>query len=402
MFFEILEENMTKILSRLFLKNGTNPAEPKARAAVGRFSGILGMVCNVLLFALKLIAGTLSGSLSITADAMNNLSDASSSLVTLIGFKLAEKPADEHHPYGHARFEYLSGLAVAALIVVIGVELAKTSVQKIITPEEVEFSLISILILVCSIGVKLWLSLINGHLSKLINSTALAATAADSRNDCISTGAVLLAMIVEAVTGWRIDGYMGLAVALFILYSGAMLAKDTISPLLGEAASPELRQMILDEIGQTPEILGYHDLMVHDYGPGQRFASLHVEMDHRADPLLCHTIIDDLERECLESHGIHLVIHYDPVVTDDPELTRLRGEVTRLLQEEDPRLDTHDFRISASSGHTNLIFDVTIPRDLMGKEKLIKQKLDTQLNRLESGKYYTVITFDPAAFNGED
>ncbi len=390
---------MTKLFLHLYCKNADQTQDPKVRSAIGRLSGVVGILCNMLLFIGKLLVGTLSGSVSITADAMNNLTDASSSVVTLIGFKLAEKPADEDHPYGHARFEYLSGLAVAALILIIGFELAKGSLEKILHPEATSFSLLVVLILVGSILIKLWLSLFNGKLGKMISSTTLAATATDSRNDCIATGAVLLAMGIEALTSWPVDGYMGLAVALFILYSGWGLAKDTISPLLGEAASPELQEMIVDEICKDPLVLGYHDLMVHDYGPGQRFASIHVEMNRNVDPLLCHEVIDNLERECLQSHGIHLVIHYDPVVTDDPEMNRLHALVDEILADIDPRLHTHDFRMALSTGHQNLIFDVTLPHDLNGREKVIQQTLEAALAHREPVKYYTVITFDPTAFN---
>ena len=390
---------MTKLLLRLFVKNPEDTNDPKTRAAVGKLSGIVGILSNLLLFAGKLVVGTLSGSVSITADAMNNLSDASSSIVTFLGFKLAEKPADEDHPYGHARFEYLSGLAVAALIIVIGFELAKTSVQKILNPSAVTFSLVTICVLIGSIAIKLWLSLFNRTLGKKIHSSALNATAADSRNDCISTGAVLLAGIVEYFTAWRIDGYMGLAVALFILWSGANLAKETINPLLGEAASPELQERIVDYVSAHPKVLGYHDLMVHDYGPGQRFATLHVEMDQNEDPLKCHEIIDDMERECLKSHNVHLVIHYDPVVTDDPELNRLLDATRDTLISIDPRLQPHDFRMVRSDGHTNLIFDVALPSDLQDRKKEIRRTVETQLSQQENTDIYAVITFDPAAFN---
>lgn len=390
---------MTNLLLRLFIKDRQNTTDSKVRAAIGMLSGIVGIVCNVLLAVGKLVLGTLAASVSITADALNNLSDAASSIVTLVGFRLAEMPADANHPYGHARFEYLSGLAVSAMIVVIGVELAKSSVMKIFNPAPVEFSGAVAVVLVGSIAVKLWMSVFNRKLGGMIDSSTLAATAADSRNDCISTGAVLIAAIVEYVTSWTVDGYMGLAVALFILYSGAKLARETISPLLGEAASPELQQLIVDYIGSNPKVLGYHDLMVHDYGPGQRFASIHVEMDKDEDPLVCHEIIDDMERECFCSHGIHLVIHYDPVVTDNPELDRMRRLVTTLLQVKDSRLSMHDFRMVPGAGHTNLIFDVSLPNDLLGQEQQIKRTLEAALNDLGEGTYYTVITFDPENFN---
>ena len=285
---------MIKLMLRLFVKNYENKEDSKVRASVGRLSGAVGIGANCLLFAGKLMAGLISGSMSIMADAMNNLTDAASSIVTLIGFRLAEQPADEDHPYGHARYEYLSGLAVAALIVVIGFELAKGSVEKIFNPVAVEASWVAVAVLVASMAVKLWLAAFNRKLGRHIDSQTLMATAADSRNDVIATGAVLVSTMVERFSGWKVDGYMGLAVALFILYSGAMLAKETISPLLGENATPELRKLILDTVQSDERVLGYHDLMVHDYGPGQRFASLHVEMDQREDPLLCHEIIDNL------------------------------------------------------------------------------------------------------------
>ena len=372
-----------------------------ARARAGKLSGIVGIAANAVLFLGKLLVGTVSGSVSITADAMNNLSDASSAIVTYLGFRLAEKPADEDHPYGHARYEYLSGLAVAAMIIVIGFELAKTSFEKILNPTAVRFSAVTAAVLAASILVKLSLALFNGKLGKRIQSATLAATAADSRNDCVATGAVLIASVIEHFLNVRIDGFMGMAVALFILYSGAMLAKDTISPLLGEAASPELKQLIVDYVEQQPKVLGYHDLMVHDYGPGQRFATLHVEMDNREDPLLCHELIDDMERECLQSHNIHLVIHYDPVITNDPELNRLREKCIGLLRRRDPRLSLHDFRMVQGAAHTNLIFDVSLPMNLRGQEKALKKGLEQALNEDSAMTYHTVITFDPAEFNTE-
>lgn len=388
---------MTKLLLRIFVKNHQDPTQPQVRGAIGKLSGTVGIVCNLLLFVFKLVVGTISGAVSITADAMNNLSDASSAVVTLIGFKLAEKPADADHPYGHARYEYLLGLAVAGLIVVIGFELAKTSVEKILHPAEVIFSLPVCIVLVGSILVKLWMGLFNRRLGKMVNSTALLATAADSRNDAISTTAVLLAGILGTAFGWKIDGWMGLAVALFILYSGAMLAKETISPLLGENASPELRQQIAELVSSVPEVLGYHDLMVHDYGPGQRFASMHVEMDQSADPLSCHELIDNLERACLQQLKVNLIIHYDPVVIGDAEMDRMRQVVQTLLGQQDERISIHDFRMVRGQGHSNLIFDVALPPELMQHQQAVKRRLDEDLAENEPGTYYTVITFDMGA-----
>ena len=390
---------MTSLLLKIFVPNHRQPQLPAVRSAIGSLSGAVGICCNLLLFAFKLVIGTLSGSVSITADAMNNLSDASSSIVTLLGFKLSEKPADDHHPYGHARYEYLSGLAVAALILVIGFELLKTSIGKILNPTPTEFSLWVAGVLLGSIAVKLWMSRFNTLLGRKIQSTTLLATAADSRNDVVSTAAVLLAAVVEAVSGWRIDGVMGLGVAVFILYSGITLGKDTISPLLGENASPELRQQIIDILKSDRKVLGYHDLMVHDYGPGQRFASVHVEMDYREDPLKCHTRIDNLERRCLEQHRVHMVIHYDPIVVGDLELDAMRTKVNIILHTINDRLSIHDFRMVPGSSHTNLIFDVALPVDLRGQEKIIQAALETALNDLGEETFYTVITFDHAAFN---
>ena len=390
---------MTNWLLRTFIKNSDRSEDPKVRAAIGILSGIVGIVCNVLLCGGKLAVGIATGSVSITADAMNNLSDATSSVVTMLGFRLAERPADGEHPFGHARYEYLSGLAVSALILIIGVELAKSSLDKVLHPAAVEFGWTTAAVLVGSILVKLWMSLFNTRLGKTIHSATLAATAADSRNDVITTSAVLLAALIEHFTAFRADGWMGLAVSCFILYSGVGLAKDTISPLLGENADPELREKIVDNIRACPKVLGFHDLMVHDYGPGQRFASIHVEMDRREDPMECHEIIDDLERECLKSHGVHLVIHYDPIVTDDPELDRMHVRVEQLLHTYDIRLGVHDFRMVPGKGHVNLIFDVVLPTDLRGQEADITAALEKALNQSSGVTYYPVITFDQSSFN---
>ena len=390
---------MTNLLLRLFVREHENLSSPSARSAIGQLSGRVGIGCNVLLFLMKLLAGTLSGSVSITADALNNLSDASGSIVTLIGFKMADKPADQHHPYGHARAEYLSGLAVAVLILFIGFELVKSSVQKIFLPSPVSFTLLSGAVLLVSIGIKLWMALFNRALGKRIQSTALLAAAADSRNDCIATSAVLAAALIEQFTLIPIDGYMGLGVAAFILWSGWNLAKDTISPLLGENADPELRKQIASYVLSQPKVLGYHDLMVHDYGPGSRFASLHVEMDYREDPLDCHEWIDTIEWECLRNLNVHLVIHYDPIITDDPELQRLKAETFRLLKQMDERLSLHDFRMVPGRRHMNLVFDVPLPEDLEANKARIRQNIEEALNEEGPMVYHVKITYDNTAFD---
>lgn len=390
---------MTNLIIKKFIKNYEDTANPKVRAAYGKLAGFVGILCNVILFGAKITIGTIAASVSITADAVNNLSDATSSIISLVGFKLAERPADEDHPYGHARYEYLSGLAVAALIIVIGFELAKTSFNKILHPVAVALTPVLILVLAGSILIKLWLFFFNRYLGKRIHSDALLATAADSRNDVVSTGMVLMALIAEHYLPIQIDGYVGLGVAVFILVSGVMIAKQTISPLLGETASPELREVIIKTVQSEPKILGYHDLMVHDYGPGQRFASIHVEMDEKESALECHELIDQLERICLKEHQVHLVIHYDPVVTNDPELDRLRELVQKILHSYHKRISIHDFRMVQGKDNTNLIFDAVLPADMMKQQKEVKKHLDDALNKESNITYHTVITFDMGSFN---
>lgn len=389
---------MTRFLLHLFIKNYEQSDSPQVRTAIGALAGYVGICCNVLLFGMKLLVGMLAGSVSITADALNNLSDASGSIVTLIGFRVAGKPADEQHPYGHARAEYLSALGVAGLIFFIGFELVKSSLQKIFQPEPVEFTWLTAVILLTSIAVKLWMTLFNRYLGNYIGSSALMATSADSRNDCVATAAVLAAALVERFGNLRVDGWFGLGVAVFILRSGWNLAKDTVSTLLGEGADPMLREKIVDYIASQELVLGYHDLLVHDYGPGRQFASLHVEMDYRADPLQCHALIDDMERECLASHNVHLVIHYDPVVTDDPEQQRLKERCQSLLQQQDERLSLHDFRMLEGRRHMNLVFDVALPSDLRPHQRQIAGQLQEILNREESQKYHVIINYDVADY----
>lgn len=369
------------------------------RAAYGKLSGAVGIACNLLLFAGKLAVGLAAHSVSITADAVNNLSDASGAVVTLVGFRMAEKPADRDHPFGHARVEYIAGLVVSALILLVGAELAKSAVEKILHPAPVDISPVTMAVLAVSVAVKLWLSRFNRALGRQIDSAALMATAADSRNDALSTGAVLLSALVSRHTGWGIDGYTGLAVALFILWSGIGIARDTVNPLLGQGADPALGQALAKMLTANSKVLGFHDLMVHDYGPGQRFATVHVEMDAREDPLLCHDIIDGLERSCLDELKVHLCIHYDPIVTDDPELNHMRQVVTDCLARLDPGLSVHDFRMVRGAARTNLIFDLVVPDSVHLDD--VQQAVDQAVSR-ESDKYATVITFDrPAFFRSE-
>ena len=369
-------------------------AQYNIRARIGKLSGAVGIICNCLLAAGKLIVGHMTSSMSITADGLNNLSDGASSIVTLLGFKLAEKPADRKHPYGHARIEYIAGLTVAVMILFIGLELGKSSVEKFINPEPIEFSFTAVWVLFASILVKLFMMLFNLKMGRRINSNALLATAADSRNDVMTTSAVLAASIVEHFYDVRIDGVMGIAVSLFILYSGIKLAGETMSPLLGEGANPELQRQITDYINGCPMVLGCHDLMVHDYGPGRRYASIHVEIDKNEDPMACHARIDRMERECLKNYGTHLVIHYDPVVTDDPEVNSTKRLVNTIIKVRDGRLTIHDFRMVDDGESVKMSFDMILPEDLRGQEQSIKETVEKALNSLDSKKYYADITFD--------
>ena len=369
-------------------------AQYNIRARIGKLSGAVGIICNCLLAAGKLIVGHMTSSMSITADGLNNLSDGASSIVTLLGFKLAEKPADRKHPYGHARIEYIAGLTVAVMILFIGLELGKSSVEKLIDPEPIEFSFTAVWVLFASILVKLFMMLFNLKMGRRINSNALLATAADSRNDVMTTSAVLAASIVEHFYDVRIDGVMGIAVSLFILYSGIKLAGETMSPLLGEGANPELQKQITDYINGCPMVLGCHDLMVHDYGPGRRYASIHVEIDKNEDPMACHARIDRMERECLKNYGTHLVIHYDPVVTDDPEVNSTKRLVNTIIKVRDGRLTIHDFRMLDDGESVKMSFDMILPEDLRGQEQSIKETVEKALNSLDSKKYYADITFD--------
>ena len=390
---------MTKLLLSVFVKDYSDLSSAEVRGKIGGMSGTVGVICNLLVVAMKLAVGILTGAFSVIADAMNNLSDAASAVVTLIGFKLAEKPADKDHPYGHARYEYLSGLAVAAMILLIGFELLKTSVDKIVHPVPVAYTVPLYVVLVVSVLVKFWMYLFNKKLGKMISSSALFATAIDSRNDAITTAAILLSALIATFADLAVDGYVSLALSVFIMYSGVQLARQTISPLLGESASPELRQAILSVLESEPKVLGYHDLMIHDYGPGQRFGSLHVEMDSRESAMECHDVIDNLERICLDKYNIHLVIHYDPIVTDDAELSRLRDVVTGILHKQDQRITIHDFRMVCGNDHTNLIFDMVLPSELMQRRFEIKEMLDRKLAGLDENKYYTVVEYDMEGFN---
>lgn len=387
---------MTNMLLRLFIKNCEDTQNPAVRSSIGKLAGLTGIVCNCMLTVLKLVIGLLVGSMAIIADGVNNLSDAASSLTTLLGFRMAQRPADKQHPYGHARYEYLSGLAVAALILLIGAELVKSSVAKIIKPEPIDISAATIALLAASVAVKLWMSGFYKTLGKKINSTALYATSVDSRNDVISTCAVLLGCLVNYLFGLNIDGCVGLAVAIFILYSSVGIAKDTISPLLGQQADDELVDKITELVLSHEKVLGVHDLLVHDYGPGRCYASAHVELSADEDPMACHDIIDDIECDVLEKMNVHFVIHYDPVVQNDAEQNEMRRTVGEIIRELNPAFSIHDFRIVRGSAQSKLVFDLGVPYSMIEKKKEIKERIDAALNE-RGKKYITIIRFDGIA-----
>ena len=386
---------MTKLLLRLFVKDYRNSNKPEVRSAIGALAGITGIVCNLLLFLFKLIVGIVSASVSIIADALNNLSDAASSVVTLLGFRLAQRPADADHPYGHARYEYISGFVVAALILVIGVELGKSAFEKILHPASVATSALTAIILVLAIAVKLWMCLFYNHLGKEIDSPSLKAAAIDSRNDVITSAAVLLGYGMEWLFSVSLDGCIGLAVAAFIVWSGIGVAKETISPLLGQRADAQLVKRISKAILKNDKVLGIHDLLVHDYGPGQCFASVHVEISATEDPLEGHEIIDSIECSVLEELNVHLVIHYDPVLENDTEWREMSALMRKILKQLDADLSMHSFRIVPGDEKSKLVFDLAVPFGKTYDHTALNEQIDRSLQAY--GKNYeTVIRFDEA------
>ena len=383
---------MINRLVRLFIQDCDNVTDPAVREKYGVLSGAVGIVLNLLLSAGKFFAGVVTGSIAITADAFNNLSDAGSSVVTLVGFKLAGQKADDGHPFGHGRAEYLSGLAVSMLILLMGVELAKESVGKILRPTLVDFSWLVIGILAVSICVKLYMAVYNRSIGKRLNAPALLAAATDSLSDCVSTLAVLLATLVGHFSGIAIDGWVGILVALFILKGGIDAAKDTINPLLGTPPTPEFVREVQELVLAHREVSGIHDLVVHDYGPGRAMMSFHAEVPADADLLEMHDIIDHIERELKEKHHIETVIHMDPVVNDE-RTAALRAQVEQLAHEIDPVLSIHDLRITAGPRHTNVLFDVMVPYGFRLTDSQVRGELSRGVKKL-SEKYTAVIEVD--------
>ena len=383
---------LSNFLIRRFVGDADNVQDPRVRGAYGKLAGIAGIVANVVLFFGKLLAGVLSGSVAVIADAFNNLSDAGSSVVTLVGFRLSSAPPDKEHPFGHGRIEYLSALTVAALIMLAGVELATSAVEKILAPEEATFSWISAAILVASIAVKAWMALFNSTIGKRIRSEALAASAADSRNDVLCTAVVLISSVFTLVTGINIDGWVGAAVALFVIWSGFSIVRETVSPLLGEAPDPELVQAIHDLVMAQDGIAGIHDLIVHNYGPGRCLVSLHAEVPCDEDILHSHEIIDSIEQMLLEKLNIVACIHMDPVDTKDERVAGLRAMVATIIGELDIGLSLHDFRVVFGEQRSNLIFDLVVPYAVKDTEAL-KSEIEKKIQEVDP-HLFAVITVD--------
>ena len=384
---------MIELLAKWFIHHRDNTADGAVRRAYGTLCGAVGIGLNVLLFIGKFFAGRLSGSIAVTADAFNNLSDAGSSAVTLLGFRLAGKKPDPDHPFGHGRIEYISGLIVAGLILLMGVELAKSSFDKILHPEEVTFSALALVILAVSVAVKLYMWHYNRRIGGKIRSAAMEATASDSLSDAAATSAVLLAMLIGRWTGLAVDGYVGMVVALFILFSAYKAAKETLSPLLGQAPDPELVQHIRDIVEEHDTVVGIHDLVVHDYGPGRQMVSLHAEVPASGDILQLHDVIDNIERELHEKLHVQAVIHMDPIVTDDETVDALRRQVAELVRQVEPRMTVHDLRVIRGTTHTNLVFDAVLPLDAAITPAEAGRRIREKVAELD-GDYYAVVTVE--------
>ena len=384
---------MTDLLIKWFIKDYQNVTSTVVRERYGKLAGIAGILSNTVLFLIKILVGTLFNSIAITADAVNNLSDAGSSVITMVGFKISGKPADEQHPYGHARAEYITGFVVSFVIVLLGLELVKSSWRKIVNPDPVNFSYLTIAVLAAAIVIKLWQSAFNRNLGRRINSTDLIATGMDSMNDVISTASVLVAAVFTKLTGIQVDGYMGVVVALFIIYSGFRLISETLNPLMGLAPDASLVDGIEKKILGYDGVLGLHDLVVHSYGPDKNYASVHVEVSAKRDILESHDIIDNIEKDVLTELNVHLVIHMDPIVIDDPLTNTLREKVKEIVHEIDPRLSMHDFRTVVGKTHCNLIFDVVVPTAYDKNDDELREMIKQEVYRINP-TYHSVITLD--------
>lgn len=385
---------MVTFLAKIFIKNPSDYHSGEVRQAYGMLCGTVGILLNILLFAGKWLAGTLSGSIAITADAFNNLSDAGSSVITLLGFKLSGQKPDPEHPFGHGRMEYISGLFVAVAILIMGFELVKTSVGKVLHPETIESSPLILGILIASILVKFYMNYYNRKIGKKIDSTAMIATANDSLSDTISTFLVLGATLISQFTGLQLDGWFGIAVGLFIVYTGITTMKDTMDPLLGQPPSPDFVREIENLVKAHPIVCGIHDLLVHDYGPGRLIISLHAEVPAQGNLLEIHDEIDNIEKELQNKLSCMATIHMDPIVTNDSHINALRERVTKLVHETEPDLHIHDFRVVEGTTHTNIIFDIVIPYQSEKSDQEIVSLIKTAIRSWNSGNYFAVIQVD--------
>ncbi len=384
---------MISLLVKLFYGEMDMSDEKAVRRAYGTACSGAGIGFNVLLFAGKLIAGMLSGSVAIVSDAFNNLSDAGSSIISLVGFKLSNKKSDPQHPFGHGRLEYISGLCVSFLIILMGVELGKASIEKIIEPAQVKFSLLTAAILAASILVKLYMALYNSRIGKRLNAVTMKAMAKDSLSDAVATSVVLMSMIVAKLADIAIDGYCSVVVAAFILFTGITAARDTISPLLGQKPDSEFIEEVMRIVNAHKEIIGTHDLVVHDYGPGRLMITLHAEVDADMDILVAHDAVDNIENELREKLGCSAVVHMDPIVTDDVETNATREEIKRVVSNIDSRMTIHDFRMVPGPTHTNVIFDVAVPFDTDMDDDELRKILGARIRDVDS-KLNAVIEID--------
>lgn len=389
---------MSDFLIRHFIKNCENTNDAHVRDSYGQLSGIVGIIANAIICTLKIITGLIFSSIAIVADGINNLSDAANSVITLIGFRLSAKPADKDHPFGHARYEYISGLLVSFIIILIGLSLLKSSVIKIISPETADFGILTVAVLILSIMVKLWLYLFNKKISKAIDSLTVMATARDCINDVFSTSGVLISLLIGYFFQIQIDGIAGTVISLFVIISGIGLVNDTLSPLLGEGPKEELVKMLESEICEYPSVIGIHDLVVHNYGKNKCFATVHVEVPAKQSITKSHDIVDTIENEILHKHGIHMVIHMDPVETDNVEVLFLKDSVTKKIKELSSELSIHDFRVAFGDTHNNIIFDVVVPVDFYLSDNETEAKIDSLVKEIDK-KNNAVIKIDKKYYN---
>ena len=387
---------MTELLSRLFVKNHQDANNPAVRTAYGTMVSITGIIVNIILFAAKFVVGSLFGAISIVGDAVNNLSDAGTQIISLISFRIAAKPADREHPFGHARIEYVTSMIVSFLVMLVGFELFKSSIEQIFSPERPDSSPIAIIVLVASMLCKLWLGLFNRTIGKRIDSSVMRATAADSLSDVFATGAVLVATVLPMIftnISWNPDAYMGVIVAILIVIAGFRILNESKNAILGEAPSEEIVKQITETVDKYEGALGIHDMVVHNYGPGRIIASLHIEVDGSVNVFETHDMIDTIEKELRDVCGIEATIHMDPIVTDDEQVNELRAKTAEVVKKIHPSMQIHDFRFVAGATHTNLIFDVVVPFEVKMSDAEVKAAVAEKVKEIDS-TYCVVLNVD--------